>query len=87
MSTRQIKLCNLLTSHIKIAMTFSVQKQEEIKKNPAAQAAGQILPDATPPVGKIRPFGKISVTIEPIQQFRCPSRFIISKKNGWNHHF
>ncbi len=27
---------------------------------PAAQAAGQTLPDATPPVSKINPFSKIA---------------------------
>ena len=36
---------------------------------PAAQAAGQTLPNATPPVGKIHPFSKIAVTFEPIQRF------------------
>ena len=30
---------------------------------PAAQAAGQTFPDATPPVGKIHPFSKIAVTL------------------------
>jgi hypothetical protein len=47
---------------------------------PAAQAAGQTLPDATPPVGKIHPLRKIAVSFEPIQRFRCPSRFRISEK-------
>ena len=32
-------------------------------------AAGQALPDATPPVGKIHPFSKVAVTVEPIQRF------------------
>jgi hypothetical protein len=41
-------------------------------------AAGQTLPHATPPVGKIHPFSKIAVTFEPIQQFKCPPRFRIS---------
>ena len=40
----------------------------EINK-PAAQAAGQTLPDATPPVGKIHPFSKNAGTFEPIQRF------------------
>ena len=43
---------------------------------PAVQAAGQTLP----PVDKIHPFSKISVTFEPIQRLRCPSRFRISEK-------
>ena len=34
------------------------------------QAAGQTLPDATPPVGKMHPFIKIVVTFVPIQLFR-----------------
>ena len=32
------------------------------KNKPGAQAAGQTLPDATPPVGKIQPFSNIAVT-------------------------
>ena len=36
------------------------------ENKPAAQAAGQTLPDVTPPVGKIHPFRKIPVTFEPI---------------------
>ena len=47
---------------------------------PAAQAAGQTLPNATPQVGKIHTFSKIAVTFEPIQRFRCPPRFRISEK-------
>ena len=50
---------------------FSVFKRNKL----AAKAAGLTLPDATPPVGKIYPFSKINVTFEPIQRFRCPSRF------------
>ena len=47
-------------------------------KKPAAQAVGQTLPDATPPVGKIHRFSKIAVTFEPMQRFR--RRFRISDK-------
>ena len=50
------------------------------KNKPATQAAGQTIPGATPPVGKNHPFIKIAVTFEPIQQFRCPSRFRLSDK-------
>ena len=56
------------------------------KNKPAAQAAGQTLPNATPPVGKIHPFSKIAVTIEPTQQFRggrgCNKRFHNSNSNS-----
>ena len=45
------------------------------RNKPAAQAAGQTLPDATPSVGKNHQFSKIAVTFEPIQRLRCPSRF------------
>ena len=51
-----------------------------IKNMPAAQAVGHTLPDATPPLGKIHPFIKIAATFEQIEQFRFPSRFIISGK-------
>jgi hypothetical protein len=44
------------------------------------QAAGQTLPKATPPVGKIHPFNKIGAIFEPIQGLRCPLRFRISEK-------
>ena len=58
-----------------------IRKLHELYKNkPAAQTAGQTLPDATPPVGKIHQFSKIAVTFEPIQPFTCTSRFRISKK-------
>ena len=32
-----------------------------------------------PPIGKIHPFSKIAVTVEPVMQFGCPSRFRILK--------
>ena len=51
-----------------------------MKNKPAAQAAGQTLLDEIPPVGKFHPFSKIAVNFEPIQRFRCPSRFRISGK-------
>ena len=51
-----------------------------MKDKPAAQAAGQTLPNATPPLGKIHPFSKIAITFEPMKQFICPSIFRISKK-------
>ena len=41
----------------------------------------QTLPDEAPPMGKIHPFSKITVTFEPVMQFWCPSRFRISLKN------
>ena len=50
------------------------------KNKPGTQAAGQTLCVAIPQLGKIPPFSKIAVTFEPIQQFRCPSRFRISEK-------
>ena len=31
-----------------------------------------------PPIGKIDPFSKIAVTLEPVMRFRFPSRFRIS---------
>ena len=35
-------------------------------------------PDEAPPIGKIHPFSKIAVTLEPLLQFGCPSRFRVS---------
>ena len=32
----------------------------------------------TPPLGKIHPFSRITVTLEPVMQFSCPTRFRIS---------
>ena len=46
---------------------------------PAAQAAGQTLHDATPPVGQIHPFSKIAIPLEPIRQFGYCLGFIMSK--------
>ena len=42
---------------------------QKYENKPVAQAAGQTLHDATPPVGKIHPFSKITVTFEPIQRY------------------
>ena len=57
-------------------MHASIRQWGRFSENkPAEQAAGLTLPDATPPVGKNHPFRKIAVTFEPIQRFRCPSRF------------
>ena len=47
--------------------------------------AGQTLPDAIQPVGKIHLFSKIAVTFKPIQRFRCPLRY--SLFYGWKHRF
>ena len=47
---------------------------------PAGQSAGQTLPDATPPLGKIPMFTKITVTFDPIKRCRCPFRFGYSLK-------
>ena len=48
-----------------------------VENKPAAQAAGQALPDATPPVGKI---SKTVITFEPIPLLGCPSIFRIFDK-------
>ena len=49
-----------------VKLAFVVIKKsildDATKNKPAAQAAGQTLPDATPPVGKIHPFSKIALT-------------------------
>ena len=45
------------------------------QNKPAAQAADQTLPEATPPIGKIDTFTKMVVTFEPTLQFSCPSGF------------
>ena len=37
----------------------------------------QTLTNETPSIGKIKPFSKIAVTLEPVMQFGCPSRLII----------
>ena len=34
------------------------------------------------PIGKIQPFRKIAITLEPVMRFWCPTRFRIFKKNG-----
>ena len=58
------KLFNTYDIELIIANTV-----EQCKNKPAAQAAGQTLPDATPPVSKIHQFSKIFVTFETIQRF------------------
>ena len=61
---------------------FISPKFVQILNKPAAQAAWQTLPDATPPVGKIHPFSNIAVNSQTIQQIRCPSRFRFSEKTS-----
>ena len=42
-----------------------------------------------PAIGKIQPFSKVAVTLEPEHEFGCPSRLRISKKQTffyWTHH-
>ena len=80
-----ILFVNLLlnNSFLEIALLIdsNVQLREMVILNkPAAQAAGQTLPDAPPPVGKIHSFSNIAVTFETIQRLRCPSSFRISEK-------
>ena len=57
---------------------FSKTKLCLVKTSPLRRLHAQTLPDATPPLGKIEPFTKITVTFEPMKQFRCPTRFRIS---------
>ena len=38
--------------------------------------------DGTPPIGKIHPHRKITVTLEPVMQLRCPSRFRMSLRRS-----
>ena len=40
--------------------------------NKGAHSIGPLVPNATPPIGKIHPFNNIGVTFEPVMQFRCP---------------
>ena len=58
--------------------SWSILDQTKIK--PAAQAVGQTLPDAAPPVGKIHPFSKIAVTFKPIKQFMYPTKLNLFEK-------
>ena len=39
------------------------------EKKPAAQAAGTDPSHAASPIGKVHPFSKIAVTLEPVMQF------------------
>ena len=48
-----------------ISRAFKICNQ----KKPAAQAADQTLPEATPPIGKIKTFTKMVVTSEQTVQF------------------
>ena len=58
-----------LLGQIGLVGQFGKKKSLQLYNKPAAQAAGQTLPDATPSVGKIHPFSKIAVTFEPMQLF------------------
>ena len=41
---------------------------ELIKKQASYVGSGQNLPDATPPLGKIHPFSKTAINVEPIMK-------------------
>ena len=71
-------MCESLPATVGQTNSTKLDRRFRTGNKPAAQAAGQTLPDATPPVGKIHTFSNIAVTFEPIQQFRCPSRFRIN---------
>ena len=78
---KQLQLLEQTNTQTDIAATkLKWPRGKFIKNKPAAQAAGQTFPNATPPVDKIHPFSKIAVTIEPLRQFRCPSRLGIFEK-------
>ena len=52
--------------HIEARADIRIFLENLKKKNIAAKAAGQTLPDATPPLGKIPPFTQMAVTFEPM---------------------
>ena len=52
---------------------------QHLKTSLLRRLQAQTLPDATPPLGKILLFTKITVTFEPMKQFSCPSRFIMTE--------
>ena len=64
-----------------------------IINKPAAQAAGQTLPNAPPPVGKIHPFSEIAVTFEPysnldaLPDLESLKRWKYGFFYDWKHHF
>ena len=43
-----------------------------------AAVQAQTLSNASPPTGKTHPFSKIALTLKPVMQFICPSRFRFS---------
>jgi hypothetical protein len=42
------------------------------KKSLLRWLQAQTLPNAAPPIGKIDPFSKIALTIEPVMRFKRP---------------
>ena len=56
------RLMNDLMNESRGCLQNSPGYTESVKK-PAAQAAGQTLPGATPPVGKIQQFSKSAMTL------------------------
>ena len=51
-----------------------------IKTSRLRRLQEQTHPDEAPQMGKIHPFSKIAITVEPVMQFGCPSGFRISLK-------
>ena len=54
------------TDYCLLSESFSLQESAVASKNKtAAQAAGQTLPAEAPPISKIHPFSKMTVTFDP----------------------
>ena len=67
-----------LRRQIVLGWLFSTSETDKREKTSLlCRLQAQTLPDATPPIGKFHPSIKITVTFEPLMQFRFPSRFRI----------
>ena len=54
---------------------YGINKIANYKTRLLRRLQTQTLPDEALPMGKIHPFSKIAVTLEPVMRFGCPSIF------------
>ena len=54
---------------------FYKNRSKSFIKNLLRRLQSQTLPDATPPIGKIHPFSRVTLTFEPMIQISYPLRF------------
>ena len=67
-----------MLTHMQCIMGILMENLKRRKTSLLSRLQAQTLPDASPPIGKIHPFSKITISFEPVMRFGFPSRFRMS---------